>query len=75
MEITPQTKLTDIMEAYPGLLDQLIRQEPKFALIKTPLGKAMIRKATVQDAVDQYHIPFDQLVSMLNEQLEKLKQS
>jgi hypothetical protein len=43
MEITPLTKITDIMKEYPGLLDQLIQLEPKFGLIKTPFGKMAIR--------------------------------
>ena len=75
MEITPQTKITDILKEFPGLLDQLIALEPKFSLLKTPFGRMAIRNATMQDAADRYHVQMDKLMAMLNEQLEKLKSS
>ena len=73
MEITPLTKITDIMKEYPGLLDQLIQLEPKFGLIKTPFGKMAIRGKTLQDASERYHVPMDKLMQMLQEQLDKLE--
>ena len=75
MEITPQTKLTDILEEYPDLLDQLIQIEPKFSLLKTALGKIAIRNATMQDASDRYKVPMDKLMNLLKEQLEKLEKA
>ena len=75
MNITPETKITDIINAYPGLLDQLIELEPKFSMLKSPIGKIAIRGKTMQDAADRYHVPMDQLMSMLQEQIDKLQQS
>ena len=75
MDITPQTKLTDILKEYPGLLDQLIRIEPKFGLLKTPFGKMAIRNATMQDASDRYHVSMERLMNLLKDQLEKLEKA
>ena len=73
MVITSETKLTDIIKEYPDLLDQLIRQDARFALLKTPFGRLAIKNATMQDAADKYHVPMDQLIAMLNDQLRQLK--
>ena len=70
MEITPATKLTDILDAYPGLLDHLIKKEPKFSFLKTRLGKLAIRSATVQDASDKFHISVEDLKKMLDNELK-----
>ncbi len=70
MEITPSTKVTDILNAYPGLLDHLIKIEPKFAFLKTYLGKLAIRNATVQDASDRFNVSVEKLKQLLTEQLE-----
>ena len=75
MEITPQTRLTDIMAAYPKLLDQLTELDGRFALLNTAMGRLLLKKATMQDAADRYHVPVDQLIQMLHEQLDKLDAS
>ncbi len=42
MEINAQTKLTDILDKYPWLPDELAKLDGRFKIIKTPVGKMMI---------------------------------
>ncbi len=51
MEINAQTKLTDILDKYPWLPDELAKLDGRFKIIKTPVGKMMIKNATIADAV------------------------
>ncbi len=50
MEINAQTKLTDILDKYPWLPDELAKLDGRFKIIKTPVGKMMIKNATIADA-------------------------
>ena len=45
MEINAQTKLTDILDKYPWLPDELAKLDGRFKIIKTPVGKMMIKNA------------------------------
>ncbi len=47
MEINAQTKLTDILDKYPWLPDELAKLDGRFKIIKTPVGKMMIKNATI----------------------------
>ncbi len=48
MEINAQTKLTDILDKYPWLPDELAKLDGRFKIIKTPVGKMMIKNATIR---------------------------
>lgn len=43
------TKLSDLLESYPWLKESLIGVSEKFHLLNTPLGKVMIKKATISE--------------------------
>ena len=51
MEINSSTRLEDILKEYPWLPDELIKLDSRLKIIKTPIGKMMIKNATVSDAV------------------------
>ena len=68
MEINEQTKLKDILAAYPWLPDALIRIDSRFRIINNPIGKMLIRTATVGDAAKKAGFPIDQVL----EELKKL---
>ena len=46
MEINRNTKLNDILAKYPWLPDELIKIDGRFKIIKTPIGKMMMKNAT-----------------------------
>ena len=69
MIINENTKLTDILAAYPWLLGELGRTEPRakpfLAMMNTPLAKGMLKKATVADAARYLKRPAERLLSRL----------
>ena len=57
MDINSNTKLSDILAAYPWLPDELVKIDGRFKIIKTPIGKMMIKNATVKDDVAKIGLP------------------
>lgn len=70
MEINGNTKLIDILAAYPWLPDELIKMDGRFKIIKTPVGKMMIKNATVADAVRKTGLQEDVLVAELKKLID-----
>ena len=66
MEINAQTKLTDILDKYPWLPDELAKIDGRFKILKTPVGKRMIKHAAIADAVQKTGLQEDVLLSELN---------
>lgn len=50
MEFTENTKLTEIMSAYPELTEKLLKDERIATLVSSPLAKLMLKTATIKDA-------------------------
>ena len=71
MEINEQTKIRDILEAYPWMPDALIQIDERFKIINNPIGKMLIRTATVEDAAKKAGYPADQVLEELNKLIEK----
>ena len=49
MEFNKDTKLKDILNAYPWLKEELLKQDKRFEQLDTPLGKIFMKKATIGD--------------------------
>ncbi len=66
MNITGRTKLADLLSAYPLLKERLPQVNEKFKLLNTPLGKIMLKTATVSDMSKRSGIPEQILIQQLN---------
>ena len=49
MEITKETKLSDLLGHYPWLKEELSKVNEKFKMLNTPMGKIMMGKATIAE--------------------------
>jgi hypothetical protein len=64
--ITPETRVAELLEAYPNLEELLIQQAPAFKALKNPiLRRTVARVATLEKAAQVAGIPARQLVSAL----------
>ncbi len=70
MEINSNTKLKDILDKYPWLPDELIKIDKRFGIIKTPIGKMMLKNATITDAVKKTGLQENVLLSELKKMIE-----
>ena len=67
MEFTRDTKVSQILNTYPWLVDELIKFNAQFKKLKSPIVRAMISNATLDDACNYIKVDFDTLVGKLNE--------
>jgi hypothetical protein len=66
--ITPETRIAELLEAYPQLEEILIEQSPHFKALKNPiLRKTVAKVATLERASQMSGIPVRRLVSALRE--------
>ncbi|MBQ6256275.1 MAG: hypothetical protein IJP78_11080 [Clostridia bacterium] len=71
MEINERTKLKDILAAYPWLPEALIQMDGRFRIINSPIGKLLIRTATVGDAAKKAGYPVNQVLDELQKLIAK----
>ena len=71
MKYNSQTKLTDILAEYPWLPEELIKLDSRFKIVNTPIGKMMIKKATVTDLSEKSGLPAEELLKRLQEMVDK----
>ncbi len=65
MTIDENTRLKDILAAYPWLPDALIEIDERFRIINNPIGKMLIRTATVGGAAKKAGYPVEKVLKEL----------
>ena len=71
IEVTPDTKLTDLLVFCPQLKEELPKINSKFKMLNSPLGRVMIPKATVRIMSERSEMGLDELIKAIKEVLEK----
>lgn len=73
MMITKDTKLADLLQEYPWLKSEVMQISDKFKMLNTPVGKIMLKKATVAEMSKKSGIAEDQIIQKLTDLIEKHK--
>ena len=68
MDFDRNSKLTDILAAYPWLPDSL---NAGFGIIQSPIGKMMIKNATVADLSRKIGATDDEVIEKLREMIDR----
>lgn len=71
--ITKDTKLADLLQEYLWLKSEVMQISDKFKMLNTPVGKIMLKKATVAEMSKKSGIAEDQIIQKLTELIEKHK--
>lgn len=71
MNITGDTKLSEILKEYPWLRDELPRMNDKFKLLNTPMGKIMEKQVTVAVISKKSGIEQKKIIAKLEEIISK----
>ena len=66
MDITKETKLADLFAVYPWLKDEMTKISDKFKLLNSPLGKVMLKKATISEMSKKSGMDADVIIEKLN---------
>ena len=71
MELNRDTKLKDIVSAYPSLKTRLAEINPKFSLLNSPIGKVMIGKVTISDMSQRSGMDMNSLLDGIRKLIEE----
>ena len=69
MNITPDTKVLDVLNTYPWLRDELPKMDKRFAIMNTPPGKLLLRRATLKDVAKKADVTPEKIIEKFNELL------
>ncbi len=68
IEITPSTKVNDLLDVYPELEETLIGIAPPFKKLKNPMiRKSVARVATIKHISSVGNVPLNELINKLRE--------
>lgn len=65
MEITRETRLSDLINQYSWLKDELPKINDKFKMLNTPMGKIIMGKATIAEMSKKSSMDADTLIRKL----------
>ena len=71
MEITAQTKLADVIKEYPWLIDEAIKMDSRFGILKTPVGKMLIGRTTVADGCKKVGCTVEEAIAKVQEMIAR----
>ena len=66
MDFNANTRLADIVDAYPWLPETVAKMDERLRIVNTPIGRMLIRKATLADAAKKSGYSVEQLIEELN---------
>ncbi len=66
-KITGQTKLADIIKAFPWLMEELVKLDERFQFLNSPIGKMLMGSATLADMSKHSGMTVDELLNKLKE--------
>ncbi len=67
MEITRETRLSDLINQCSWLKDELPKINDKFKMLNTPMGKIMMGKATIAEMSKKTSMDADTLIRRLQQ--------
>lgn len=70
MNINKDTKLSDLLTTYPWLKGELSTVNEKFRMLNTPMGKIMLKKATIGDMSKRSGMDEAELIEKLKELIQ-----
>lgn len=71
VELTEETLLLELFEKYPGLQEYMPSINPLFAILNSPVGKMMIKKATIGIACERTGMKSADIIAGIREFIEK----
>ena len=74
LPLKAETRLSDLLSAYPWLKSELPSINSAFKMLQTPLARIMIPKATVQIMSERSQLPLDELTAAIEERIKAHEQ-
>ena len=74
MKITEETKLTELLEHYPWMAEEAIRLDERFRIVNSPMGRLLLRNATIADLGKKAGLPPQEIMDKIGEMIAQKEQ-
>ena len=71
MVLSKDTKLKDLLAAYPWLIDEAVEIDRRLGVLRSPLGRALIRRADIAEAARRMGVTSEEVIGKVEELIEK----
>ena len=71
MKLTKETKLKDILAAYPWLIDEAVKLDGRFKALRSPLGRLLIARADIAEASRRTGIGAQEIIDNIEAMIRK----
>ena len=71
MQLNEETRLQDIADAYPWVIDTIASLDDRLKIAKTFVGRQLIKRSTIGDASRLSGYPADQIIAELRKLIEQ----
>lgn len=69
-ELTPGTRLKDLLKSYPKLMDDITQISPRFKMLRSPMAKVVLPIATLKMMSEQSGVPIDVLIEKISKLID-----
>ena len=69
MKLTKNTKLKDLLAAYPWLIDEAVKIDRRFSALRSPLGRLLIARADIAEASRRTGIDTETIIENIEEMI------
>ena len=69
-KITENTKVKELLENYPWLLDEAIKLDERFKMVNSPMGRMLLKKATLVDLAKLGNLNVEDVVKEIEKMIE-----
>ena len=69
-KITENTKVKELLEDYPWLLDEAIKLDERFKMVNSPMGRMLLKKATLIDLAKLGNLNVEDVVKEIEKMIE-----
>lgn len=73
MKFDVNTKLAEILKQFPWLPEELVKIDSRFSIVNSPIGKMLIKNATVADLCSKAGIKPEDALQKLEELISSHK--
>lgn len=73
MEITKDTKLSDLLTEHPWLKDEIAKINERFKMLNSPVAKIMLGKATVSEMSKRSGMDIETIIGKIKELINQHK--
>ena len=75
MQLNAETRLQDLANTYPWLIDKVISMDDRFKIAKTFVGKQLIKHSTIAEVSKLSGYPVDQILEGLEQVIKEHENS